>query len=271
MAIALAMAAGTTSIAPPASADESVGWIVKCDFHHRLKADPIVFLRQPGASHLHDFFGNTSTNAFSTYRSLRRAGTNCTSPADRAAYWTPTLIAGGQARRPSEGKFYYRSITQPHRDVRAFPPGLKVVAGNGHATGLQPYDVVHWGCEMLEREDRSFRRPRDCGKGFVEAKIIFPDCWDGEHLDSADHKRHMAYSFENDRDRQVCPRTHPVPVPSLSYALEWPVHDGTKIRLSSGPHYTLHADFFNAWNPDRLRDLVRRCIRRGVDCGTLGE
>ena len=271
MAIALVMAAGTTSIAPPASADESVGWIVKCDFHHRLKADPIVYPRQPGAGHYHDFLGNKSTNAYSTYRSLQRAGTNCTAPADRAAYWIPSLYSRGDLRRPSEGKFYYRSVTQPHRDVRPFPPGLRIVAGNSGATGLQPYDIVHWGCEMLERDDRSFRRPRDCGKGFVEAKITFPDCWDGVHLDSPDHKRHMAYSFENDRDRQVCPRSHPVPVPSLSFALEWPVHDGRRIKLSSGPYYTLHGDFFNAWGQEKLRDLVRRCIRRGVDCGTLGE
>jgi hypothetical protein len=32
--------------------------------------DPIVFPRQPGAAHQHDFFGNTSTNAYSTDASL---------------------------------------------------------------------------------------------------------------------------------------------------------------------------------------------------------
>ena len=33
---------------------------------HRAPDDPIVYPKQPGASHLHDFFGNETTNAFST-------------------------------------------------------------------------------------------------------------------------------------------------------------------------------------------------------------
>ena len=73
-AAVLALAATVVSVAPSASAGDSVGWIVKCDFHHRSMDDPIVFPREPGAAHRHDFFGNKGTNAFSTYRSLRRAG-----------------------------------------------------------------------------------------------------------------------------------------------------------------------------------------------------
>ena len=55
--------------------------------------DPIVFPNQPGASHLHDFFGNTTTNAASTLASLLRGGTTCELKADTSAYWVPALIS----------------------------------------------------------------------------------------------------------------------------------------------------------------------------------
>ena len=61
--------------APTASASARIH--IECDFHHRKSDDPIVYPRNPGAAHLHLFFGNKSTNAFSTWTSLRRAGTNC--------------------------------------------------------------------------------------------------------------------------------------------------------------------------------------------------
>ena len=40
---------------------------------HRAPDDPIVYPKQPGASHLHDVFGNTTTNAFSTYAGMLAA------------------------------------------------------------------------------------------------------------------------------------------------------------------------------------------------------
>jgi len=67
---------GTLIAGTPTPAHAEQQFIVDCLFAHRAKDDPIVYPRQPGASHMHDFFGNKSTNAFSTYRSMRRARTN---------------------------------------------------------------------------------------------------------------------------------------------------------------------------------------------------
>lgn len=38
--------------------------------------------------------------------------------------------------------------------------------------------------------------------------LTFPNCWDGAHLDSANHKSHMLYG-----QALNCPMTHPVLVP----------------------------------------------------------
>lgn len=257
--------------AVPAVAGDSVGWVNVCGFVRHRTVDPIVYPGQPGAGHLHTFYGNKGVTADSTLRSLRQAGTTCAARADKAGYWVPALYFRGDLIRPREGTFYYRSIVYPRRTVRAYPPGLKVVAGDSHATGRQDTDVAYWGCSTLGGDDPARNHPIDCGSGWVTAHVNFPDCWDGVRKDSRDHKRHMAYSIDpDDDDRYRCPKSHPVPVPRLIFALEWPVHDGTRIRLSSGPYYTLHADFFNAWVQWRLRRLIRRCIHAEIDCDKIG-
>jgi len=246
----------------PRPAFAAVGWITVCPWDHGSMDDPIVFPRQPGAAHRHDFFGNRSTDAFSTYRSLLHHGTSCGLRADRAAYWAPSLEVGGRYRRPRSVKFYYRANTTPLDEIRPFPRGLKIVAGNAHATHPQSTRYVSWGCGDGERD-----HPIDCGARNVVAHVKFPSCWDGERKDSRNHQRHMAYPT----DSQTCPASHPVPVPRLIMRIEWPVHDGRRVRLSSGPPYTLHGDFFNAWRPHPLARLVRRCIDAGVNCGEPGS
>src|ERR671936_92709 len=51
---------------------------VVCDFSHMNHDDMIVFPGMPGLSHMHTYFGNTTTNASSTPASLRASGsTTC--------------------------------------------------------------------------------------------------------------------------------------------------------------------------------------------------
>jgi hypothetical protein len=39
------------------------------------------------------------------------------------------------------------------------------------------------------------------------------------------------------------------------------------VTLASGPYYTAHMDFFNAWRPATLNWLMDNCINAGKDCG----
>src|SRR5918997_5482068 len=76
--------------APAASGQEETtpteeSFVVKCDFSHREPVDPIVDFGKNPSHHMHDFFGNTTTNATSTYQTLRAGGTNCDEPMDTAA------------------------------------------------------------------------------------------------------------------------------------------------------------------------------------------
>lgn len=267
--VAAVAIAGALQLWVPAAhaSDMTVGWISECHFSHRAKNDPIVFPGQPRASHLHDFYGNRTTDAFSTYRSLVGRGTTCRIKGDTAAYWVPTLYDNGVAQRPYSVKFYYRSIIDPPSSVRPFPKGLKMVEGNAHATGPQPTQNVWWQCDHGPHT----ATPHDCSAGqHVVFHVMFPECWDGKHLDSPDHISHMANSVDRDDGRDTCPRDHPIALPRLIIRLEWPLRDGSNVTLSSGFPYTLHGDYFNSWHQRKLRHLVRHCINAAIDCGTPG-
>ena len=258
---------------PPASAapGDIPEWVIACPFSHRASDDPIVFPGQPGAAHRHDFFGNETTDASSTLRSLRKGSTTCGFRPDRAAYWFPTLSSSGHVTSPDLVKVYYTSRHARPSRIKPFPRGLKVVAGDAHASGPQSLGIVHWDCgEGGPKENRD--HPVDCGGGSVQASIIFPDCWDGRRRDSTDHKRHMAYSTDRDDDGlYTCPRKHPLPVPRIKVTIQWPVHDGTTVHLSSGPPHTLHGDFFDAWRRQPLRRLIERCLVEQVLCGKVSS
>jgi len=253
--------------APPAFA--SARFHIECPFHHYNEDDPIVYPRQPGASHLHAYFGNKSTNAFSTYRSLQNARTNCGHRGDKGAYWMPAVYKNGALIRPNDADFYYRGETSPLSAIRPFPPRLKVIAGNSRATRPQSTDVVDWTCLGGANDGIESNHPVNCGLGVVKLLVTFPECWDGVHMDSPDHKSHMHHSIKKGGGRRGCPRSHPVPVPRLVYSVKFPLHDGRGLTLSSGPAYTMHADFFNSWVQVALRRLVDRCIHTGIECASF--
>lgn len=245
-------------------------FLADCPFSHRLPDDPIVFPRLPGASHMHSFFGNTSTNAHSTHTSLLNANSNCDPVEDLSSYWVPTMYVNNQPVEPTGTSFYYLGEgVRPEitAQIQAYPPGLRIVAGNAAATGPTDNTIARWSCLHAGHvpPGKDFV---NCPAGtMLESYLDFPQCWNGRDLDSADHKSHMSYPVNG-----ACPASHPVPVPKLRQVLRYPVNgDPSRIRLSSGRGYTMHADFFNAWPVDELERRVRDCIRPIIKCGTDGR
>jgi hypothetical protein len=219
---------------------------------HTAKDDPIVHPGEAGASHQHEFFGNTTTDADSTYATLQAGGTTCRIAGDTAAYWVPTLYVDGQRVAPIRVNAYYLRGRGPGRTV-PFPAGLKVIAGNGEATSAQSTTVTGWKCSGIELRPLS-ADPVACPAGRHEVLVIrFPDCWNGKDLDSADHKRHLAY-----RIGRACPAGFPVRVPRLSLNIHYDLESVDDLSLASGSIYSSHADFFNAWDQTVLSRLVRR-------------
>ena len=90
--------------------------------------------------------------------------------------------------------------------------------------------------------------------------IVFPDCWDGERVDSADHRSHVATSDG------ACPDTHPVPIPQLELVIDYGPVEPVGLSLSSGPVSSAHADFWNTWDQDKLETEVELCLRLEQVC-----
>jgi hypothetical protein len=224
-----------------------------CGFSHRNQDDPIVFPGRRGLSHDHTYFGNRSTNAISTPASLRAAGTtSCRVRSDTAAYWAPTLFVQGRPVEPLGAVVYY--VRRTFEPVRAFPAGLKMIAGNSTARAAQGLQVTSWSCGR--RSTVSTTIPT-CTSGSLRLQVNFPNCWDGSRLDSQDHKAHMAHSTDG-----VCPATHPVEVPALILVVRYGISGGSGAELSSGGQFSGHADFVNAWNQPTLAALVDRYLNR---------
>ena len=221
---------------------------VLCGFSHRNQDDMIVFPDQPGRSHDHTYFGNTSTNASSTLASLQASGSTCLARGDRAAYWVPTLAVNGKVVQPLGAAIYYvRRTTNP---VQPFPPGFRMIAGDATARTAQSVDVTSWKCGLFGGGTSSVP---SCRFPTVQLRVRFPDCWDGTHLDVADHKAHMAYSSGG-----TCPASHPVALPGLLLDVVYPVTGGPTTVLSSGGQFSGHADFVNAWDQQILTQRVDR-------------
>jgi hypothetical protein len=259
-ALALALAATAAGGQPRL---RGMNFFSNCYFSHISPDDPIVYPRQPGVSHSHTFFGATTTNASSTIASLRGSPTTCRRAGDTAAYWVPTLFADGAPVKPTKGSAYF---VLHAREMHAFPAGLKIVAGDAHARTPQSLEVTYWSCSMLE--GTRWQTPRPCPTprrsdrpSLLQLDVIFPDCWDGRHLDSADHKSHMAYSR-----KYTCPPSHPVKVPRLRFIVTYPISEPKNLALASGGVYSGHADFVNAWNQAALVDIVRACFEYTPRC-----
>lgn len=243
---------------------------VTCAASHRRQDDPIVFQNQAGVSHMHEFFGNRSTNANSTLTSLKAATTNCNPASDKSAYWVPTLYKNGQPIAPDSVTMYYQGI-QPE-NATAFPQGLRYVVGNSKATNPNDNPAARWSCTTQSPSDRNFL---NCPPGTkVETYLDFPTCWNGRDLDTANHRDHMAFALG-----QTCPSTHPVVMPRLEFLITYPVN-GTGLSLggtinganvTSAPGYTFHGDFMNAWDQAELQRRVTNCLNTGRKCGTDGN
>jgi hypothetical protein len=135
-----------------------------CTVTHHRADDPIVYPGLPGASHMHTFMGNPTTNALTTAQSLTAAtGTMCKVPADKSAYWMPTMYNGDTMVVPEGPQvIYYKSGVNDYPSVRPFPIGLRYVVGTPTATaGSSQAAEAGWGGDNYHNRDIPASCPAD--------------------------------------------------------------------------------------------------------------
>ncbi len=241
-------------------------FVVECAYSHSGPNDPIVHPNHAGRSHLHQFFGNTTTDATSTAESLAGGATTCDQHLDLASYWAPALLDHGAEVVPVKAVAYYRpGVGVDPTTVEPYPYGLKMLGGDQAAAEPQSLDVVAWSC----------------GTG-SERSATPPTCPEGAPAAGGDQLPRLLGRRE---PRQRRPRLARGPqrgrrlpdvAPGRDAAAPADDHlpvtgDGHDLSLASGSVLTGHADFFNAWDEDKLRTEVSSCIHRGLTCGVASN
>ncbi|RVX47192.1 uncharacterized protein DUF1996 [Nonomuraea polychroma] len=160
-----------------------------------------------GAQALYEYVGNMSADALSTNESLADADTTCRNQADQSAYFWPTLrVLGadaaetdgdnaGTAVQPSSVRLEYRG--NPTSEVTTPPQFLRMLAGDARAAtngGAEARPT--WTCTGFT--DRLTDKYPICPSGSDLVRVFdMPSCWDGENIDSADHRTNLAFPDED--------------------------------------------------------------------------
>ena len=246
---------------PPNRNGAGNGFTVTCDFSHSARVDPIVAPGTGMMSHLHEFFGNTTTNENSTGESLLSGGTTCNDQNDLSAYWFPALYQDDVLVEPTSLRARYARLGG---NVTAFPQGFMAVTGRTDST-------ARWGCSAGGQTTFSSTLsevPTCEGGARLVAEVKFGDCWDGTSLDSADHVSHLVASSSVDGGRPECPSTHPVRVPEVTLQARYPAAatGGAGVSLASGGPTTLHADMFEAWVGTSLENRIGTRRANNLNC-----
>lgn len=292
---------------------------INCDFAHSSYNDPIVFPGQDNAAHLHRFYGNTLVDADTTMSSLYTEGeSSCQgNQLNRSSYWVPALLAPvydqitGERQLDDSGEpawrvvpavvgnddeahevFYYSAGVDDLSSIQPIPFGLRMIAGDNSTVPGEEQDtsIVRWHCQSWESDDATNPRfsatiPSCEEPDRVRMDIFFPSCWDGDNLDSDDHRSHMAYPVnEGGPEGTHCPDSHPVPIMRVSYHYAFGVfpeatHPDERTsqgwRLASDMYevteeqaggLSLHGDWFNGWHPTLLEVILENCIQAELDC-----
>ncbi|HWO64048.1 MAG TPA: DUF1996 domain-containing protein [Umezawaea sp.] len=242
-----------------------------CAYSHSAPDDPIVFPGQPGASHLHSFIGNDGTGAGTTFEDLMRfTASSCQPLQDHSAYWVPTLFEHEQPVQPKQVVVYYGSLLSDKSKTVPMPQGLRMIVGDSTRQVPTPVGAVNqFYCAGGPLDGKT--RSRDgnwpvCDGGTLHFTMRFPDCWDGQHLDSPDHKSHVAWGQGG-----ACTAQFPVPIPAVTFSISYATSGSVDgFRLASGMASSMHGDVFSAWDEDALGHRVKDCVVQVVQCNTAG-
>jgi hypothetical protein len=174
--------------------------------------------------------------------------------------------------------------------------GYNMANGTGGPTDTNSIDQWKMGFDCVNRTDGGSytgTRPTiaaivatgQCPAGaWLRVFVTFPDCWDGVHLDTADHRAHMAYADGPViQGRRACPADHPYNIPEVAvqaffsvdanfFAGHWHLaSDEMMPGTTAGT--TLHMDYFEAWSPAVKSLWEAHCINEHHSCssGNLGD
>ncbi|KAJ5737675.1 uncharacterized protein N7483_002800 [Penicillium malachiteum] len=275
----------------------SAFWRLPCRGRTGLaRLDPII---DPGqlSSHVHSVHGGGNFGMDSDMQILRES--NCTSCGvlqDMSAYWTPALYfmhTNGTAQVVTEvgGMLAYYLLYG--ENIQAFPNNFRMVAGDPFQrnftwpipdppksswSGAQVSQealrqkAIGFNClNYNEAAEGSLMRHYMPSKEYLDEncvdglrlELMFPSCWNGEDVDSPDHKSHVAYP--DLVMTGTCPEGYETQLVSLFYETIWDTYafkdvDGYFALANGDPTgFGYHGDFLFGWEDGVLQQAVDTC------------
>ncbi|MZF84295.1 DUF1996 domain-containing protein [Streptomyces sp. SID5643] len=244
-----------------------------------------------GAQHQHDYVGNQSNNAFASDEDLANAQTTCQNQGDKSSYFWPVLriqdgsddIDAGQPGGGQDGNV--GKIVEPAEaqlkfvgnrtsDVVAMPKALRIITGDAKSftNGLNNANTS-WSCTGFEDRQVTDKYPL-CPEGSSVVRTSnFQSCWDGQNIDSANHRTHVDF-VEADGSCSNGFKAIPQLQVRLVYDVQAPQIDNGQVQnafaVDSFPEQlhkaiTDHNDFINFFDENVMNEMVQ-CINNGEDC-----
>ncbi|KAI1843964.1 hypothetical protein JX266_009830 [Neoarthrinium moseri] len=281
----------------------SAFWRMECRGRTTVsRMDPIVSLGTT-AQHAHVVHGSSGFSESADYDALTGGScTSCAATEDLSAYWTPAMYfahSDGTFELVEQvgGMLSYYLLRDPKNNVKAFPKGFRMIAGDTNRRNYTLGDVSQpdpgqssW--ESLGQTTQDALEQRALGfnclnynkdaeaslyrhfmpdKAYLDAncpdglrlELAFPSCWNGKDLDSTNHRSHMAYpDLVQDG---ACPEGFETRLVTLFYETIWNTaafasSDGYFVMANGDPTgFGYHGDFMTGWDEDFLQSAVEQC------------
>ncbi|MEU9188667.1 DUF1996 domain-containing protein [Streptomyces sp. NPDC048484] len=244
-----------------------------------------------GAQHTHDYVGNQDNNAFTSDEQFLQADTSCENQGDKSSYYWPVLrlqdgtdefdandLGGGaegnigKILEASEAELKF--VGNKKSDVVAMPSALRIITGDAKAftNGLANANT-NWSCTGFEDRQLTDKYPI-CPEGSSVVRTSnFQSCWDGQNIDSANHRTHISFVQEDGtcaNGFQAIPQlqarlVYDAPAPQIEngQVVNPFAVDGFPDQLHKA--ITDHNDFINFFDENTMNEVVD-CINSGQDC-----
>ena len=245
-----------------------------------------------GAHHLHDYVGNQNNDAFASDQELAGAGTSCQNQGDKSSYFWPVLRLqdgsqdfdqnnDGGGKEGNVGKILQPAQAQlkfvgnKKGNVVAMPTALRIITGdakafvNGNANAN-----VNWSCTGFENKVQLKDQYPICPQGSQVVRTTnFQSCWDGQNIDSANHRTHVSFvqadgtcanGFKAIPQLQVR-LVYNVPAPKLENGTVVNPYAVDTFPENLHKPITDHNDFINFFSTNTMNKMVN-CINTGKKC-----
>ncbi|MER5181445.1 DUF1996 domain-containing protein [Streptomyces sp. NPDC002896] len=245
-----------------------------------------------GAHHLHDYVGNQANDAFANNDTFANAETTCANQGDKSSYYWPVLRvqdgtnefdagADGGGKEGNVGRVLraeqaqIKFVGNAQSKVVAMPKFLRIITGDAKAlTNGDANANASWSCTGFEDRQLTDKYPLCPDGSKVVRTFDFQSCWDGQNIDSANHRTHVAFA---DPATGACPANFKA-IPQLTMRLVYDVQRPTvengqvqnPFAVDGFPEQlhkpiTDHDDFINVFDENLMNKMVD-CINGGRRC-----